>query len=385
MEFTFIAPSKTVFKSGALKEIGNYIGAFGKRYLIIIDPIFEQNGTLRLVEEKLDELGIAHTAYLGVVGEPDVSYVDDAAKLGIEFKADTVLAVGGGSAVDVGKATAAVVTNGPPIKDYLEYVGTGKLVVNPPLPFIAMPTTAGTGAEVTKLAVIGSKVEKFKRSIRDDQIIANLVIVDPELCMSAPPKVTAIAGIDAMTHLMESYATWKATPMTKAMSLSGLGLAGKYLKRAYDNGQDLEAREGMSMAAYLGGLSFSNSGLGAAHGMGMAINVYFPVAHGLGVGISLPYVMQVNAGNDPTLYDEVGELFAGKRFDTPGEGTKYAIQFIIDLNKHIGIPAGLKEMGATEEQAMVMGEKCFGTSMTGNPVQLDGKEWGELFKTMLDK
>lgn len=385
MEFTFIAPSKTVFKSGALKEIGNYIGAFGKRYLIIIDPIFEQNGTLRLVEEKLDELGIAHTAYLGVVGEPDVSYVDDAAKLGIEFKADTVLAVGGGSAVDVGKATAAVVTNGPPIKDYLEYVGTGKQVVNPPLPFIAMPTTAGTGAEVTKLAVIGSKVEKFKRSIRDDQIIANLVIVDPELCMSAPPKVTAIAGIDAMTHLMESYATWKATPMTKAMSLSGLGLAGKYLKRAYDNGQDLEAREGMSMAAYLGGLSFSNSGLGAAHGMGMAINVYFPVAHGLGVGISLPYVMQVNAGNDPTLYDEVGELFAGKRFDTPGEGTKYAIQFIIDLNKHIGIPAGLKEMGATEEQAMVMGEKCFGTSMTGNPVQLDGKEWGELFKTMLDK
>jgi alcohol dehydrogenase class IV len=383
MEFNFIAPSKTVFKSGALDEIGNYIGGYGKRFLIVIDPAFEQNGTLGTVKSRLDELGLAYTCYLGVVGEPDVSYVDDASRQAQEFGCDVVLSIGGGSCIDVGKASAGVITNGLPIKDYLEYVGTGRKVEKPPLPFIAMPTTAGTGAEVTKLAVIGSKKEKFKRSIRDDQLIANLCIIDPKLCASAPPKVTAIAGIDAMAHNMEAYTTVKATPLTKNMALSGIALAGKYLKRAYDNGSDLEAREGMSMSAYTGGLSFSNSGLGAAHGMGMAINIYYPVPHGFGVGVSLPYVMEVNANANPTLYDEVGELFAGKRFGKPGEGSAYAIEFIRKLNTDIGIPANLKELGTDRETALLMGEKCFGTSMSGNPVQLDGKAWGEVFLKMI--
>jgi alcohol dehydrogenase class IV len=383
VEYTFIAPSKTVFKSGALEEIGSYAGAFGKRFLIVIDPAFEQNGTLGVVKSRFDELGIAYTCYLGVIGEPDVSYVDDCSLQAQEFGCDAVLSIGGGSCIDVGKAAAGVITNGLPIKDYLEYVGTGRKVEKPPLPFIAMPTTAGTGAEVTKLAVIGSKKEQFKRSIRDDQLIANLCIIDPKLCVSAPPRVTAIAGIDAMAHNMEAYATWKATPMTRSMALSGIGLAGKYLKRAYDDGTDLEAREGMSMSAYIGGLAFSNSGLGAAHGMGMAINIYYPVPHGFGVGVSLPYVMEVNANDNPTLYDPVGELFAGKRFDKPGEGSAYAIDFIKKLNADIGIPAGLKELGADREKALLMGEKCFGTSMTGNPVQLDGHAWGEVFLKMI--
>lgn len=383
MEFTFIAPMKTIFKSGALDDIGQYIGGYGKRFLIVIDPVFEKNGTLSKVQKQLDAMGIASTSYLGVVGEPDVSYVDDASAQAREFGCDAVLSIGGGSSIDVGKASAGVITNGGHVKEYLEFVGTGRKVVNPPLPFIAMPTTAGTGAEVTKNAVIGSKKEHFKRSMRDDQLIANLCILDPKLCMSAPPKVTAIAGIDAMTHLMEAYATWKAHPMSKALALQGLELAGRYLKRAYDNGEDLEAREGMSLAAYLGGISFSNSGLGAAHGLGMAINIYFPVPHGFGVGVTLPYVMEINAQDNPTLYDAVGEAFAGKRFDKPGEGTKAAIQFIKDLNAHIGIPADLKELNVTEELAETMGKECFGSSMSGNPVQLSAEEWGALFKKLI--
>ena len=383
MEFTFIAPTKTIFKSGALDEIGSHIGGFGKRFLIVIDPAFEKNGTLDVLKTRLNELNIAYTCYLGVVEEPDVSYVDECSLQAQEFGCDAVLAVGGGSCIDVGKAAAGVITNGLPIKDYLEYVGTGRKIEKPPLPFIAMPTTAGTGAEVTKLAVIGSKKEQFKRSIRDDQLIANLCVIDPKLCVSAPPKVTAIAGIDAMAHLLEAFATWKGTPMTRALALSGIELAGKYLKRVYNDGSDLEAREGMSLAAYLGGIAFSNSGLGAAHGMGMAINIYYPVPHGFGVGVSLPYVMEVNANNDPALYDQVGEVFAGKRFGKTGEGTIYAIDFIKKLSAHIGIPLNLKELGADEETALLMGEKCFGTSMSGNPVQLDGKAWGEVFLKMI--
>jgi alcohol dehydrogenase class IV len=383
MEWTFIAPGKTIFKSGALNDIGIYAGAYGKRFLIVIDPVFAQNGTLDTVKARFDTQGIAYTCYVGVVGEPDVSYVDDASVQAQEFGCDVVLSIGGGSCLDVGKACAGVITNGLPIKDYLEYVGTGRKLVKPPLPYISMPTTAGTGAEVTKLAVIGSKKEKFKRSIRDDQLIAKLCIIDPELCSSAPPRVTAISGIDAMTHAMEAYTTSKSTPMTKAMALSAVSLAGKYLKLAYDNGSNLEAREGMSMAAYTAGLAFSNSGLGAAHGMGMAINIYYPVPHGFGVGVALPYVMEVNANNNPVLYDEVGESFVGKRFDKPGEGTRYAISFIKELNAHIGIPANLKELGVDRETALLMGEKCFGTSMSGNPVQMDGKAWGEVFLKMI--
>ena len=383
MEFNLISPARTVFKSGAIEDIGKLAGKYGKKFLIVIDPVFEQNGTLDLIKSRLSEAGITFTVYLGVVGEPDVSYVDDASIQAIEFGADAVLAVGGGSAIDVGKAAAGVITNGLPVKDYLEFVGTGRQVVNPSLPFIAVPTTAGTGAEVTKNAVIGSKKEQFKRSMRDDQLMADLCVIDPVLCASAPPKVTAIAGIDAITHAMEAYATWKATPMTKALAFAALQLAGKYLRRAYDDGKDMEAREGMSLSAYLAGYAFSNSGLGAAHGLGMAINIYYPVAHGLGVGITLPYVMEVNASDNPTLYDEVGNSFAGKTFTAPGEGTKYAIQFIKDLNAHIGIPANLKELSVDKETAVLMGQKCFGSSMSGNPVQKDAEFWSALFVSLI--
>jgi alcohol dehydrogenase class IV len=383
MEFNLISPARTIFKSGAIAEIGKLAGKYGKKFLIVIDPVFERNGTLDFVKSRLDDAGIAYAVYLGVVGEPDVSYVDDASAQAIEFGADAVLAIGGGSAIDVGKAAAGVITNGLPVKDYLEFVGTGRQVVNPSLPFIAVPTTAGTGAEVTKNAVIGSKKEQFKRSMRDDQMMADLCLIDPELCASAPPKVTAIAGIDALTHAMEAYATWKGTPMTKALAFTAVELAGKYLRRACDNGKDMEAREGMSLSAYLAGYAFSNSGLGAAHGMGMAINIYYPVPHGIGVGIALPYVMEVNAAENPTLYDAVGNSFAGKIFAAPGEGTKFAIQFIKDLNASIGIPADLKELGVDKETAVLMGQKCFGNSMSGNPVQKDADFWSDLFVSLI--
>ena len=294
-----------------------------------------------------------------------------------------MLSIGGGSILDVGKATAALITNGGKVKDYLEYVGTGAKVVNEPVPFIAVPTTSGTGSEVTNNAVIGSKKEKFKRSMRDSKMMANLVIIDPTLTISLPKKITASSGIDAMTHSMEAYATVRnANPLAKAIAFQGVKLAGKYLKRAYDNGEDLEAREGMALASLCGGMSFSNSGLGAAHGLGMVLNIYCPISHGEAVGIMLPYVMEINSEKYPGLYDEVGEAFSGKRFTKEGEGTKYAIEFIKELNKHIGIPSDLKHLNITEDMAKTMGEKCFGTSMSGNPVQLEAAQWTELINKL---
>jgi len=383
MNFSFVTAPKIIFKSGAIDELGSNVNQFGKKFLIVTDKIFREIGVLDKVEKQLEQQNIEYVYYFGVIGEPDVSYVDEAHELAAAEKCDAVLSIGGGSILDVGKATAALITNGGKVKDYLEYVGTGAKVVNEPVPFIAVPTTSGTGSEVTNNAVIGSKKEKFKRSMRDSKMMANLVIIDPTLTISLPKKITASSGIDAMTHSMEAYATVRnANPLAKAIAFQGVKLAGKYLKRAYDNGEDLEAREGMALASLCGGMSFSNSGLGAAHGLGMVLNIYCPISHGEAVGIMLPYVMEINSEKYPGLYDEVGEAFSGKRFTKEGEGTKYAIEFIKELNKHIGIPSDLKHLNITEDMAKTMGEKCFGTSMSGNPVQLEAAQWTELINKL---
>jgi len=383
MKFSFVTAPKIVFKSGAIDELGSSVNQFGKKFLIVTDKVFRDNGVLDKIEKQLDQYNIKYAYYFDVISEPDVEYVDKAYELAVAEKCDAVLSIGGGSIIDVGKATAALITNCGKVKDYLEYVGTGAKVVNEPVPFIALPTTAGTGSEVTNNAVIGSKKEKFKRSMRDSKMMANLVIIDPSLTVSLPKKITASSGIDAMTHCMEAYVTVRnPNPLARAIAFQGLTLAGKYLKRAYDNGNDLEAREGMSLAALCGGMSFSNSGLGAAHGLGMVLNIYCQISHGEAVGIMLPFVMELNSERYPGLYDEVGEAFSGKRFDKKGEGTKFAIEFIKQLNNDIGIPSNLKHLNISEDLAKRMGAECFGTSMSGNPVQLEAAQWTELINKL---
>jgi alcohol dehydrogenase class IV len=380
MKFTFLTAPEIVFGSGAVDELAPHIDRFGKKFLIVTDKVFREIGVLDRIEKQLDALGIRYTYFMEVYGEPDVEYVDKAQALAVAEKCDTVLSIGGGSLIDVGKATAALITNGGKVKDYLEFVGTGAKVENDPVPFVAMPTTSGTGSEVTKNAVIGSKKEKFKRSMHDDKMLANVVIMDPTLTVGMPKKVTASSGIDAMTHNMEAYATKRnPTPMTKAVAFEGIKLAGKYLRRACEVPDDIEAREGMSMSALYGGMSFANSGLGAAHGLGMALNIFYPISHGEGVGITLPYVMEINAQHFPGLYDEVGEAFTGRRYAKTGDGTKAAVDFIHELNAAIGIPADIKHLNVTSEMADRMGEECFGSSMSGNPIRLEAKDWAALF------
>ena len=386
MNFSFLTVSKIVCKSGATDELATYVNRFGKKFLIVTDKVFRAIGVLDRVEKQLQQQGIKWTYFMDVPGEPDVENVDSATALARAERCDTVLSIGGGSLIDVGKATAALITNDGKVKDYLEFVGTGAKVVNEPVPFIAMPTTAGTGSEVTKNAVIGSKKEKFKRSMRDDRMLANLVVIDPMLTIGLPKKITASSGIDAMTHNLEAYVTvLHPSPISHALSFEGLTLAGKYLKRAYDKPDDLEAREGMSAAALCGGMAFANSGLGAAHGLGMALNIYYPILHGEAVGIVLPYVMELNAEHNSGLYDEVGESFTGKRYSKKGEGTKAAIDFIKELNAAIGIPADLTSLNIDEEMAQKMGRECFGTSMSGNPVQLDPSQWAALYDKLRSK
>ena len=383
MEFSFYTANKIVFKRGAVKELGANINGLGKHFLLLIDPAFYNTPVMETVVEQIKSIGAKCDIFSEVRGEPTVELVDEVAALAAEKGCDAVISLGGGSNIDVGKATAALLTNGGSALDYLEVVGKGKKVTVEPVPFVAIPTTAGTGSEVTKNAVIGSKTACFKRSMRSDKMVATVSIVDPELSLGCPKKVTANAGIDAMTHLIEAYITWRATPVSDALAIKGIALAGKYLQRAYEDGSDIEAREGMSAAALIGGMAFANSGLGAAHGVGMALGIRYHLPHGEACGIALPYVVELNAGVAGEKLDQVGEALTGKRFSKPGEGTKACIDFLFALNKAIGVPADYKFLNVPREEIPALAQESLGTSMTSNPKKMDAEALTEFLSKIV--
>jgi len=383
MDFAFLTAQKIVFKREAILELENYIKDIGTNFLIVVDPFFVNSPTMAKVREQMEKMGKKYIVYGEVAGEPTVEQTDEVAELAIKNGCDAVMSIGGGSNIDVGKATAALITNGTPSIDYMEYVGKGKKVTKVPVPFIAVPTTSGTGSEVTKNAVLGSKVHNFKRSMRSDMMIANLSIIDPSLVAGCPKNVTAQSGIDAMTHLIESYTTWRATPISDGLSLKGTELAGRYLRRAYDDGSDMEAREGMAAAALLGGMAFANSGLGAAHGIGMAVGIQYHVPHGEACGILLPHIMELNAPKVTERMARIGEALTGKRYASDQEAANAAVKFIYELNKHLGIKPDFRHLNIPDEEIPGLAKASFGTSMSSNPVQLTQEEWEKYFRDYL--
>jgi len=383
VEFSFYTANKIVFKRGAVSELAQHIAGLGKHFLVLVDPVFVDTPAMQSVVSQCASIGAACDIFSDVHGEPTVELVDEVTALAAKKGCDAVLSLGGGSNIDVGKAVSALLTNGGSALDYLEVVGKGKKVTVDPVPFVAIPTTAGTGSEVTKNAVIGSRTANFKRSMRSDKMVPTISVVDPELTVSCPKKVTASSGIDAMTHLIEAFITWRATPISDALAIKGIALAGKYLQRAYEDGTDMEAREGMSAAALIGGMAFANSGLGAAHGVGMVMGINYHLPHGLACGIALPHVVALNADVAGEKLDLVGEALTGKRFSSPGEGTKACIDFLFELNRAIGIPADYRFLNIPREEIPALAKGSLGTSMTSNPKKMDEKALEEFLSKIV--
>ncbi len=380
MEFSFLTAQKIVFKRNAILELKTHVGDMGSNFLIVVDPFFANSETMDKVKEQMEDMGKKYTVYSEVAGEPTVEQTDEVAEIAIQAGCDAVMSIGGGSNIDVGKAVAALITNGTPSIDYMEYVGKGKKVTEQPVPFIAVPTTSGTGSEVTKNSVLGSKIHNFKRSMRSDMMIANLSMIDPTLSAGCPKRVTANSGIDAMTHLIESYICTRATPITQGLALRGIQLAGKYLQRAYDDGSDMEAREGMAAASLMGGMSFANSGLGAAHGIGMAVGIQYHVPHGEACGILLPHVMVLNAPAVTEKMARVGEALTGVRYASDEEASGAAIKFIFDLARHMEIKPDFRHLNIPDDAIPGLAKASFGNSMSANPVQLTQEEWEAYFR-----
>ncbi|MGI5920027.1 MAG: iron-containing alcohol dehydrogenase [Christensenellales bacterium] len=368
MGFEFITAPRIVFEWGAVKKLPGICAGLGKRCLVVTGgSSLRRSGVLNTLLEGLADNGVHVTLYDRASGEPTLQTVDAAVERGRSAGVDVVLGIGGGSAMDTAKAAAGVIPNAGSVRDYLEGVGTAKITENP-LPFIAAPTTAGTGSEVTKNAVIMSKEDKFKVSIRDDRMMARVAVVDSELTVSVPPDVTAASGMDALCQLIESFTTALANPMCDALALYYTPRAMEALRRAYDDGSDRQAREMMSLAAMVSGMCLANSGLGAAHGIGAGLGAVLGVLHGVACGMLLPHVMRYNAAHGVLKYAQLALAVCGRHYASDEDGARAVADAVAELALHLKLPVSLRELGVTEANVDELAAASMGSSMKKNPV-----------------
>ncbi|MGN1099229.1 MAG: iron-containing alcohol dehydrogenase [Christensenellales bacterium] len=361
-DFELIMPKKIIFGTNKLRENLGRLTSYGNALIITTRSNLR---TAEMISAAFSENKTAAETVI-VSGEPQAETVDEIASA-VKMP-DVVIGLGGGSAMDTAKAIAGLLPNGGKIKEYLEGVGTGRKMTKTPLPFVAIPTTAGTGAEATKNAVISSSAEKYKKSFRDDRLMADLVISDASLMTGVPKEVTAYSGMDALTQLIEAYTSVKANTLTKKICLEGLRFAGA-LSESYEDGGNVGARQKMAYAALLSGIALANSGLGAAHGIAPALSDY-GLSHGKACAVLLPYVVEYNY---PTAYREYGEI---EKVLGAEEG-KLA-DYIRNLNAKMNIPA-IFELNLSDGNWAEAIAKSNGSSMKGNPVPYDREKLTEFF------
>jgi alcohol dehydrogenase class IV len=372
-DLTFRSAGEIVFGRGTLERIGSIASRLGSHAMLVRGGRhLDASRTIARLETLLGDAGV-RTSSFTVRGEPDVETVDRAASEARSCGADLVVGIGGGSALDAAKAVAGLLTNEGGALDYMEVVGAGRTIESPAAPLVAVPTTAGTGTEVTKNAVITSREKSFKASMRSPHLVPDVALVDPALTDFMPRRVTAATGLDALTQLVEAHVTRRANPITDALSLQGIGLASRSLVRACESGDDARARDAMALAALLSGLCLANAGLGAVHGFAAPLGAAFPVPHGVACAALLPHVMEKNIAalrrdedGGPVLerYDRVGAaLGAG---DADG-----AVAMTRDLVRELEIPP-LSRFGIGPGDVDVLVERAAqASSMKGNPVTLE--------------
>lgn len=362
--FEFATAGRIIFGSGTFSQLAAIAAAYGRRPLVVTGK--------RLVG------GVAGTPFQ-VPGEPTIAAVRAGTEVFRQADCDMVVAIGGGSAIDTGKAIAAAAANPGDLLDYLEVIGKGQPLEVPPYPFIAVPTTAGTGSEVTRNAVLGSAEHSVKVSLRSPLMLARVAIVDPDLTAGLPPAITASTGLDALTQLIEPYVSARANPMTDGFCLDGIRRVATSLPRAYDNGGDREARTGMAYASLLGGLALANAGLGVVHGCAAPIGGMFDAPHGAICAGLLAAGMRANiralreralGGGSLDRYRQIASIVTGDREASPEDGA----QWVEALVRRLSVPRiatwGIRECHVPE----LVAKAARASSMKANPIALTVSE-----------
>lgn len=375
MTFGFATAGRILFGEGILDQIGTYATELGSRVLVVgggtparIEPLLT-----RLADQRLP------VSTCSVVGEPTVTSALEDTEQARGFGADLVIGVGGGSAIDAAKAIAALLTNPGDPFDHLEVIGRGRPLVNPAAPLIAIPTTAGTGAEVTRNAVLAAPEQGVKVSLRHRSMLPEVALVDPVLTYPMPPAVTASTGLDALTQCLEPFVSHLATPLTDGFCREGMRRAAHSLRRAFHAGSDVEARRDMALTSLCGGLALANAKLGAVHGFAGPIGGLFNAPHGAVCARLLPFVMETNVralqARDPEApalarYREVAAILTGDAAAEVADG----VAWIQALSDALAVP-GLADYGMTRSHVAPIVDKAIpSSSMQGNPITLTEAE-----------
>ena len=381
-DFQFKIPQTIEFGMGSLKKLPEMLAdSKSDNVMLVSDRGLEAIGVVKKVQDIIEAAGIKCTSYLDVKPNPTVDIVNEAAALYKECGATCLVALGGGSPMDVSKAVGILAVHGGQIADY---EGPHK-VPGPIAPIIAIPTTAGTGSEVTASAVITDEERNFKMSVFTYYNIPKYAILDPELIMTAPASIAAACGVDALIHAMEAYLSTAATPFSDAMAEKAMELIGANLRRFVANRKDEEAACAMMLGSNFAGISFAWARLGDIHSMSHPVSAYYPVAHGVANAILLPTVMEFNAPCTGEKYREIAKAMGveGTENMTQEEYRKAAVEAVSKLSADVGIPADLKEIVKREDLDFLAQSAFDDACRPGNPRATSVEEIKALYESLL--
>lgn len=389
MQLEFATAGRVIFGSDEFKQLGDLAAGFGERVFVLTGATSaHQSGLI----ERLDGLLAARmltTRKAEIDREPTVSLVDAISAGAREFNPSCIIALGGGSVLDVAKAVGCLLTNGGSVEEYLEGLAAPpRAIEKPSVPVIAVPTTAGTGSEVTKNAVIRADDGSFKKSTRSPLMRPAIAVVDPMLSATMPPAVTAASGMDAQTQLIEAFTSRRAGILTDGLVREGLSLISTALEQAYSNPNDLAARESMAMASLLSGMALDNAGLGAVHGLASPIGAMFEIPHGVICANLLPEITEANIecarNEDPTgktvrKYQDVARMLTG---DSEGMLKRLVTTLRIQRRTLRIPPLGTFGFSAEDIPRILAG--CRAGSMNTNPIHLEDAVLAEAVRAAID-
>ncbi|HWQ15180.1 MAG TPA: iron-containing alcohol dehydrogenase [Roseiflexaceae bacterium] len=387
MRYEFATAGRIIFGPGAAADLAALVESAGRRALLVHGRgATTRGGPAAGVMQRLAARGLVAASY-AAGSEPDVAAAEAAAALAREAGCDCVVGIGGGSVLDTAKAAAALAANAGGALAYLEVVGAGRALERPALPVVAVPTTAGTGSEATRNAVLGVPERRVKASMRHASMLPRLALVDPLLTHDMPPALTASSGMDAITQLIEAYVSRRASPLTDALCLRALPELDAALRRAYQRPEDAVAREAMSQAALFSGMALANAGLGAVHGIAAAVGGAFPAPHGAVCAALLPHVTAANiralrragAATATARYREIAQTLLGRQ----GPAEDALLECLRDLAGALAIP-GLARYGVTTADIPALAMAASQASSTrSNPVALSQAELEETIAAAL--
>jgi len=384
--YQFKTPSVIVNGPGAAKEVGFFAKGLGKKALIVTDVALEKIGLLNDIKNSLEMAGISFAIYDKVVAEPTMDFTEEGLKIFKEVQAEFLIAVGGGSPIDAAKGIAALATNPGKMSDF---AGANK-IPRPGAPLIAIPTTAGTGSEVSQFTIITDTSRDVKMLIASLNIMPRVALVDPLMTLPMPQKITAATGLDALAHAIEAFVSVKAQPITDTLALQAIRVIAGNIRQAWSNGDNIEARTNMMIGALQAGMAFSNSSVALVHGMARPIGAYFHVPHGVSNAALLPTVIEFSIPGNPKRYAAIAEAMGEI---TEGLSVLDAAYFAADaverLNIDLKVPT-LRELGVEEKKFNSVVEQMAADAIASgspgnNPRKATQEEIVELYRRAFSK